>query len=67
MLKKFLSRKWITVIVTGIVDFMIATGQLPPETKELLLKLITALGVAYTSIEGVRDIIIALKNKLGIE
>ena len=63
MLKKFLSRKLLVVIVTAITDILIVGGTVPMEVKDLLLKLITGLGTLYVAVEGIRDIVIAIKNK----
>lgn len=64
MLKKFLSRKLLIIIITGIADILIVGGTIPAEVKDLLLKLITAIGSLYVVVEGIRDIVIAIKNKL---
>lgn len=64
MLKKFLSRKFIIIIITGITDVLIATGAIVPEVKNLLLQLITAVGSLYVIVEGIADIISRIKNKL---
>lgn len=63
MFKKFLSRKLITIFITGIADILILTGNAPAEIKELLAKLITLCGSLYVTVEGIRDIVIAIKNK----
>ena len=63
MFKKFLSRKLLTVFITGLADIAILTGNVDPEVKPLLTTLITSLGSLYVVVEGIRDIIIAIKNK----
>lgn len=63
MFKKFLSRKLLVIIATGIADFLIITGQVDPVFKTMLLKLITGLGALYVSVEGIRDIVIAIKKQ----
>lgn len=64
MLKKFLSRKLLVVIITAITDVLIVGGSIPAEVQDLLLKLVTGLGSLYVAVEGIRDIVIAIKNKL---
>lgn len=62
MFAKFISRKLIVALLTGIVDYLVATGQLSPELKELLITVITAIGGGYITVEGVKDIAVALKS-----
>lgn len=62
MFKKFLSRKLLVIIATGIADLLIFTGVTAPELKDLLLVLITSLGSLYVLVEGIRDIVIAIKK-----
>lgn len=55
-MKKYLSRKFLTLIAVSIIDVLIAMGQIPVELKDLLLKLITGIGGVYITVEGVLDI-----------
>ena len=64
MLKKFLSRKLLIAIITGVVDILILTGSVDPAVKPLVLQLITALGGLYIAIEGIADIISRIKSVL---
>ena len=64
MFKKFLSRKLLVIIITAVTDVLIVGGTIPAEIQDLLLKLVTGLGSLYVAVEGVRDIVIAIKNKL---
>lgn len=64
MFKKFLSRKLLIICVTAIADILILGGSIPLEVKTLGAELITGLGALYVAVEGVRDIVIAIKNKL---
>jgi hypothetical protein len=64
MFKKFLSRKLLVVIITAITDILIVGGSIPAEVQDLLLKLVTGLGALYVAVEGVKDIVVAIKNKL---
>lgn len=63
ILKKWLSRKVIITILTAVCDVLIARGSMQVETKELLLKLISALGVIYVTAEGIADIVSRLREK----
>lgn len=54
---KFLSRKFLVLIATAILDILIASGQIPVEAKELLLKLITGTAGLYIIVEGLIDLI----------
>lgn len=54
---KFLSRKFLIVIATAICDVLIATGQIPAEVKDLLLKLVTTIGGGYIIVEGLIDLL----------
>lgn len=58
----FLSKKLFVVILTGILDVLVASGQIDQATKELLLQLITSLGGAYVLVQGIIDSIKAKKN-----
>jgi len=62
MFTKFLSRKFLIVIVTGICDILVASGQMTPELKTLILSLLTAIGSVYIIVEGIKDCISANKN-----
>ena len=60
---KFLSRKFLVIILTAIVEVFIATGSLPPETRVVLQKLLALLGLSYVGIEGLADIVSRLRGK----
>lgn len=55
--KKFLSRKWLSLIGTIIVEILIATGNIPPEVKPLLMETIAIISGVYISAEGIADIV----------
>jgi len=61
MLQKFLSRKFLIIIITGITDVLIAMGAIPTEVKTLLLQLVTAVGSLYV-VEGIADIVSRIKK-----
>ena len=60
---KFLSRKFLVIILTAIVEVLISTGTLPPETRVVLQKLLALLGLSYVGIEGLADIVSRLRGK----
>ena len=62
MVSKFISRKLLVVLLTGILDMGIANGFLPAEVKPLLLQLITGLGGCYVLVQGIIDAIKQAKD-----
>jgi len=56
-MKKYLSRKFLVVVIGGILDVMIANGQLPAELKPLVMSLVTSLAGLYVVVEGIIDVI----------
>lgn len=63
IITKWLSRKVIVTILTGIVEISIATGSIPAELKPLLMKLVAGAGTFYVLIEGLADVISRLKKE----
>jgi len=57
MFKKFLSRKFLSAVVTGILDIAVATGYLPVEGKTLFIELVNGLAGLYITVEGIIDLI----------
>ena len=56
MIKKFLSRKFLALIVTGILDVAVASGCLPVEGKTLFIALGNGLAGLYITVEGIIDL-----------
>lgn len=56
MIKKYLSRKFLTAVVTGILNIAVATGYLPAQGKELFIVLVNGLAGLYITIEGIIDL-----------
>jgi len=59
---KWLSRKVILALVALILEILVATGTIPVEQKELLMKLIAAIIGGYITVEGVADIVSRTKT-----
>lgn len=64
IIKKWTSRKVLIVVLTAILDVLIAVGTITPDIKVLLLQLVTLLGSGYVVIEGIADIISRLKSNV---
>jgi len=56
MINKFLSRKFLTFVATGILNIGIMTGVIPAEGKEVFLTLVDGLAGIYILAEALVDI-----------
>jgi len=63
MIKKFVSRKFITLIGMGLLDVAVATGYLPVEGKQLFIALANGLAGIYVTIQGIIDLFEKGKTK----
>jgi len=59
---KFLSRKWLTLIIVPLLDIAVANALITQEMKQLIIAVISGLGGLYISVEGIIDMIKA-KNQ----
>ena len=57
---KWLSRKLLVVVLTGIINLLLATGYLHTDITALVLALIDGLAGLYVIVQGIID---ALKTK----
>lgn len=53
--KKFLSRKFLTLVGGGVANILIAFSVIPEDLKPLLMKIVTGLAGGYILVEGVID------------
>ena len=54
---KFLSRKWLSMLIGIAADILISRSVIPAEVKPLLIQLVTSLSGVYTIVEGIIDAI----------
>jgi len=59
---KFLSRKLIVVVVTGLLNVLVMTGTINSQAAENILKLIDMLAGCYVLVQGIIDGITVSKN-----
>jgi hypothetical protein len=56
-MKKFLSRKFLVAIATGISSILIATGNMPNEAKPLVIAVAGGIAGLYIAVEGLIDLL----------
>jgi len=64
MFAKFFSRKLIVALLTGLVDYLVATGQMDPAMKAAAMNVITGIGGGYVALQAIIDMILAMRKQL---
>lgn len=56
-MKKFLSRKFLITVATGLINILVITGTIPTEATTPILALLNGIAGLYVIVEGIIDLI----------
>lgn len=56
-MKKFLSRKFLITVATGLINLLVIVGTIPVEAKIPILALLNGIAGLYVIVEGIIDLL----------